>query len=295
MDNPYENSKYLDKLHRDILTIMDEIDRVCRNNSIRYYLMCGSCLGAVRHNGFIPWDDDLDIAIPRADFDRLIKLITNNSILDDAFYLRWVTTDQYYNQPFAKICLKGTVFQEDNGLSAKSAGIFVDIFPLDPCDPYSRFFLFKDRIIRFLDGCNYYRGADPCKYDWKLKHWPRNLMGIIFSNRTIYKILRFVIGYLDEQKADYQAYFATPYPINRQFFPKNWHGKGRKILFEGRYYVCPDEAEMYLERIYGTNYMELPPANKRKTHYPIRVVFSDGEEMLFEAVKNKIDYKDVLD
>lgn len=129
-----DNTKYLNKLHQDILTIMDEVDHICGENNLRYYLMCGSCLGAVRHNGFIPWDDDLDIAMPRTDFNRLLELISNKKVLGDNFYLRWVTTDKYYNHAFAKICLKGTKFQESEGLSAQNAGIFVDVFPLDSCE-----------------------------------------------------------------------------------------------------------------------------------------------------------------
>lgn len=116
---------------------MDEVDRICHKYHLQYYLMCGSCLGAVRHQGFIPWDDDLDVAMPRNDFNRLISLIKENSVLDERFYLRWVDTERYYNQDFAKVCLKGTVFQTNMGKADQRAGIFVDIFPLDPSEQYS--------------------------------------------------------------------------------------------------------------------------------------------------------------
>lgn len=77
-------------------------------------------------------------------------------------------------------------------------------------------------------------------------------------------------------------------------FPKEWHGAGKRMLFEGRYYVCPSETELYLEQIYGKSWMQIPPENKRKTHYPIRVIFSDGEEMLFERPESKIKHTDLL-
>lgn len=67
------------------------------------------------------------------------------------------------------------------------------------------------------------------------------------------------------------------------------------MAFEDRFYVCPSEAELCLERIYGDNYMQIPPENKRKSHYPLRVVFSDGEEILFEKTRKRVRYKDLLD
>jgi len=77
-------------------------------------------------------------------------------------------------------------------------------------------------------------------------------------------------------------------------FPQSWHGEGKRVLFEGRSYVCPNEARLYLSRMYGDDYMEIPPVKKRKTHYPFYVVFSDGEEMIFEEPKQKVEYKDIL-
>ena len=67
-------NEYLNKLHDDIISIMDEIDNICRKNTLYYYLICGSLLGAIRHKGFIPWDDDLDIVMPREDFDKFISI-----------------------------------------------------------------------------------------------------------------------------------------------------------------------------------------------------------------------------
>lgn len=297
--NSKYNDLYLHKLHQDILTIMDEVDRVCKANHLRYYLMAGSCLGAVRHHGFIPWDDDMDIAMPRADFDRFISLasqISDDGIktLDNRFYLRWVTTDKYYNHAFAKVCLKGTVFQESNGPSARNAGIYIDVFPLDSCDSYSRKIERQNRMFISLGQLLRYKGAGP-KFDWKLKDLVKKVLTTLFSVNTIHKVMLRVINPTDENKTDYQVFYGTPYPIQRMIFPKEWHGEGRRMAFEDRYYVCPSEADLCLMRIYGDNYMQIPPENKRKSHYPLRVVFSDGEEMLFEKTKERVKYKDLLD
>lgn len=130
-----ENQDYLQKLHAEILRIMDEIHRVCTKNGLTYYLVGGTLLGAVRHQGFIPWDDDLDIAMPRADFDRFIHIAEKE--LGSEFYLNWITTNPKYWLFFPKICLRNTTF--DEGVIKKDIpmGIFIDIFPLDLSPAYT--------------------------------------------------------------------------------------------------------------------------------------------------------------
>lgn len=294
-NNKYDN-RYLDKLHTDILKIMDEVDRVCKEYHLNYYLMCGSCLGAVRHKGFIPWDDDLDIAMPRKDFERFLELVSNinGSTLRDQFYLRWVTTEKYYNHAFAKVCLKSTSFQENYGRAALNSGIFVDVFPLDDCGPYSFMTEIKSRLVKAINNCFNYKGRGGSIFDKNPKIFFYKVIAKVFSNRILHKLDLAIIKPRINSNLNYQAFFITPYPIKKQLFPKEWHGEGKLISFEGRKYVCPSEPEKYLSLIYGDDYMKLPPESKRRSHYPIRVVFSDGEEMEFEETKNKVTYKDVL-
>lgn len=298
MNDPIDiKQRYLNKIHNDLLILMDEVDRICKDHNLRYYLMGGSCLGAIRHKGFIPWDDDLDIAMPRKDFNKLVALASKDkngfSMLSDHLYLRWISSEKFYNQDFAKICRKGTVFKENNGKAAQNAGIFIDVFPLDACGPYSRAIERRSTLYNFLHGCLFLKGAEKSQMDWKFRHWFRNSIVLMFSNKTIYKIMLWIIN-LHKTKSEFNAFFSSPYPIKRQVFPKDWHGEGKRALFEGRFYICPDEPEKLMRIVFGDNYMELPPLEKRKTHYPIRVVFIDGEEMLFEKPKKKIQYKDIL-
>ena len=94
--------KYLEKLHREILAIMDYVDNICKENGIKYYLVGGSLLGAIRHKGFIPWDDDLDIAMPRADLERFIKLF-NKKYANDNYHMNSKYTDISYQFGFARV------------------------------------------------------------------------------------------------------------------------------------------------------------------------------------------------
>lgn len=125
-----EETFVLQDLHKVEIEILDEIDRICRKNNINYCLVGGTLLGAVRHGGFIPWDDDLDVAMPRNDYEKFIDVCKNE--LSDDFYLHSIETDKTYWLPFIKIRKKYTIFEEKNiaGLGCKT-GIYVDIFPLD--------------------------------------------------------------------------------------------------------------------------------------------------------------------
>lgn len=116
----------------------------------------------------------------------------------------------------------------------------------------------------------------------------------LVHNRFIYKMMLKVIKPKAKEESVCQAFYSTPYPINRQIFPIEWHGHGKRIPFENRFYVCPNESEKLLQLIYGDDYTELPPVEKRKTHCPIRVVFSDGEEIIFEHPKTAIKYEDII-
>ena len=121
----------MNKLQNTILMIADEIKRICEKHEIKYYIVAGTLLGAVRHQGFIPWDDDLDIIMTRLDFERFIQ-ICQIELDSSKFYLQCGGNEEYYAFEFAKIQLKGTKIIEDFNWNVPiQNGIFVDIFPLD--------------------------------------------------------------------------------------------------------------------------------------------------------------------
>ena len=124
----------LDDLHKEILTITDEIDRLCRKHNIKYFLEAGSALGAYNYGGFIPWDDDVDIAISFDDWDKFVKVMKTE--LSDDFYFDSYEVDKRYNTimgPWMKVRKKGTYIEEVNTLlknrCKRGNGVFVDIIP----------------------------------------------------------------------------------------------------------------------------------------------------------------------
>ena len=145
-----EREDQLQQLKETILAIMCEIDKLCSEHDIRYIIVGGTALGAVRHKGFIPWDDDLDIAMPREDYDRFIEL--SKEYFPKDLYLRDFSNDESYYLPFGKVCKKGTkyVTELDSELT-DSNEVFVDIFPLDNAEsPTSGILALQAKIVKGL-------------------------------------------------------------------------------------------------------------------------------------------------
>lgn len=127
--NPEGSLMY--RMQERMLVVLEVIDRICRQHGLEYWLSGGSMLGAVRHQGFIPWDDDLDIEMLRPDFERLMQILPRE--LPEDMALQWHTTDPNYFFAFAKVRDRHSQLFERNGYDRvwKEHGIFIDIFPLE--------------------------------------------------------------------------------------------------------------------------------------------------------------------
>ena len=114
------------------LGILEKFDAFARENGLAYWLFWGTLLGAVRHRGFIPWDDDIDIAMPQRDYLRLLELVRENPAAMPGVRLNAFELNRSYARPFAKLCDVRTVLFEDFDLSYVDEGVCLDIFPLVP-------------------------------------------------------------------------------------------------------------------------------------------------------------------
>ena len=119
----------LEELHQIELDMLKEIDRICRRENIQYYLAGGTLLGAVRHKGFIPWDDDIDIAMARDEYERFLKVMKK----ERHPYLKIFAMefDKEYQYTFAKVVDTRTRLIEEIGKDLPDMGVFIDIFPID--------------------------------------------------------------------------------------------------------------------------------------------------------------------
>ena len=152
------DSETLRKVQLVQLEIAKEISRVCDENGIKYFLTGGTLLGAVRHGGFIPWDDDLDIGMFRQDYEKFLE-IAPVSLREQYRIIDW-KSDQSYPHPMGKVIKKGTLYKESKRKDQGEQGIWVDVFPYDNIPNLNNDFqarIFKLKILRGLvrAKCNY--------------------------------------------------------------------------------------------------------------------------------------------
>lgn len=261
----------LEKLHLVQVEILDEIVRICDKHNLTYFLVYGTLLGAVRHGYFIPWDDDLDIGMPRKDYDKFIEIAKTE--LNDKYYLQDISTDDKYWQNFLKIRKNNTLFDETMLENIEThKGIFVDIFPFDNLKSDGFFFNIKWSILKNLfNFCLYYRGIYKKEY---VNHF--NFCKI-FSIFKMKNILKFCYKYMKSSENKETKYFAEFASEEKVFYNKEWILPVKEIKFGDKIYNCPNNNDMFLKTLYG-DYMKLPPVEKRVTHLPKKIIFNTKEE-----------------
>lgn len=279
--------EYIPKLHSEILRIMDVIDELCEKNNIKYYMIGGTLLGAVRHGGFIPWDDDFDIIMPRRDFDKFIQCCKND--LPNGYSLRWISTDKRYWRIFAKISNDNTRFVERIGHSGLTdCGIFVDVFPVDDSNGYNKTVQTRKNIIEKVKVI-----ISSKKDHSTLRGWKRAVSYVV-PNRMLFTFAHYLMTKDNNKGATYYSNYGSQYPIKRRTIGKIKVDNGVRIPFEDRFYYAPKDYAAVLTNIFGQNYMQLPPEEKRKTHYPLYVKFSDGSTIDFDKQTKRLTINDTL-
>lgn len=243
-----------------ILEIMKYIDRLCRENGIVYYIMGGTALGAVRHGGFIPWDDDLDIFMTSDQYEKFKAVLeTQNS---DQFVLQeWRTTPKYLE--YAKVRMNGTTFIEEvfKDRTDMHHGIYVDIMILHKvpqCKLIQRFVYLESKFVTLyaLSQRNWKpKTKGQAKVLKLLKFLPCKLMAKIAYSH-IYRY--------DNRKKNYQyCYWITPAKFRNGLFDKTFFEKPVDVPFEDTVLMGSERIKDYLAYRYG-DYMKLPSEEARK-------------------------------
>lgn len=276
--------KYVRKLQLTELEILEEIDRICKKNDIQYFLSGGSLLGAIRHKGFIPWDDDIDIAMTRKNYNKFILSCMKD--LDNRYFMDNYQANKKCCISFTKIKKKNTLFVEDKYADCydDTHCIWVDVFPLDGVkEKMSKFQLWQKRafdrlytLITIKKGSNYYQNS-------KVKKAIYQVLLTIVPVRFLVFLLEKIIGFYDEDKVQYLCSFSTVYSIEKDTFDKGKLLPYCLVDFEGKKFMGIEGYDYYLKMMYG-DYMKLPPVSKRVNHDPYLIKFEDGEELRF---KNK--------
>lgn len=253
------------------LDIMDEVHRICVKHGITYYMLAGTLLGAVRHRGFIPWDLDIDIGMPREDYERFREIAPREAAkrfgyLDHNSYRNYIRPHALMVRRDTRIHLKYDRFNR----KVMDLGVYIDIFPLDNAPDGEKQRIAHDKKLKKLRRIKDIR--NPYCYSGNgfrrfvhgtlsVLHWWRSIKGL---NRKQQKWM---------QKYRYQdtkciCSMASQYAYKKQCMPKEIYGAPVLLEFEGRMYYAPREYTQYLTRLYG-DYMQLPPPEKRQANLEI--------------------------
>lgn len=257
------------------LDILDFINQVCTENNLTYYLSGGTLLGAVRHKGFIPWDDDIDIMMPRKDYDRLFEIWPKES------YYKALNHKNTHNFPYAfgKVIDRRTIKIEPIRESCQVIGVDVDIFPIDNLPETDREIkrFFKD-IESFQDLLNLHiepygrSGGIFRTVAHNILIFLRRILEVP-CNKTIDEIVAAFSSCAQSyngQESMYQGIAAISHYGDKEINPTSSYAKTVNVIFEGRECPAPIGYEMYLTRLYGNDYMQLPPAEMRQTHHSFK-------------------------
>ncbi|MGP8310863.1 phosphorylcholine transferase LicD [Enterocloster aldenensis] len=247
------------------LHILKYVRDICLNNDLCYFMEAGTLLGAVRHKGFIPWDDDIDIAMPRKDFEKLLKILRNNSeyrLIDpydiNCFY------------PFAKLCDKRTTLYEYNYPYIEGMGVYIDIFPFDNFPPpgleriqfYQKITKAWSKISKSYPDIRYLNSKNPKKL---LKFIGKYIYSHFNDKVRIKQELFDVLTQYNTVETEYMGFGLSQYKENA-LHKKNNFSEITLLAFEDDVFAAPIAWKEYLTEMYG-DYLQFPPIEKRKPHH----------------------------
>ena len=227
------------------LEMLEEVDRICRLCGIHYNIIAGTLLGAVRHKGYIPWDDDADVALLRAEYEKF-RTACEKELDHSRFYFQDHRNTQGYRWGYGKLRRKGTLFLRANQEHMPyEQGIFIDIFPLDAVSD-SRMIRTRVRTL-----------------GWLLKGWYRMLECVPAD--VLYGYYDRYVTRQSRKKTKWVRILMFPTPNKEYGYLREWYENSAGIVFENRTFQGIRDYDAYLTFKFG-NYRQLPPKEMRKVH-----------------------------
>jgi lipopolysaccharide cholinephosphotransferase len=267
------NDKELKKLHQKILEIAIYFDNFCKENDIVYYLMGGTALGAMRHKGFIPWDDDFDVFMNFENYNKFLK-VAESKLDKERFYFQKEDT-QEWPMFFSKIRMNGTTFIEKDIKDRKMHhGIYIDVMCLNNTHGnkvlrYLQYFAARVLNTKVLADKGYITTN-------KFKKIALNISKVLVTEKVKNTLLTFVRSFNNKPSLMVGHFFGRA-PFTRTSFPTSYLGQPRYVEFENIKLPVVHEVEKYLIVRYGKNYMQLP-SEVVKMQYPSHAYIVDTEK-----------------
>lgn len=259
------------------LDILLKVDEFCKKNNIEYFLDFGTALGAVRHKGYIPWDDDIDIGLTRPNYERLVHSFNG---FDDNLQLFAPELDLNYYATYANICDKRTILDEGaNGHRGFELGVKIDVFPIDGTSSSASKSMCRHRFMRIVDNVMS-RKRRIMPYVWKTDK-------VKFCTCIIVRFLTCLIDYKNMQRivrrialrysfdeSDYACDIVNPAYRKVARCQRGVFDECMDIVFEGYSVRILKRYDEYLKAIYG-DYMQLPPEDQRIPHHGFTAYWKD--------------------
>lgn len=278
----YEDPAELRKLQRTIMVAMNEFFRVCDELGIPAYIWAGSCIGVVRHGGYIPWDDDVDVALKRDDYERFLREAP--ALLSDEFELENARITPGFPLPFTYLAIKGTANVPEFFAESKwERRIGIDIFPLDKLSSDETTRKKQARGTWIWGRLQYLCGTSRpyLPFDGAKAQLVWLACGIANCMLRLFRVSSARIAERYERAAMLARDEFGSDPVycdfsNRDYL--NWTAKASELdppkgmPFEETEVFVPNNCDAILTRIYG-DYMQLPPVDQRKNHYPVKLDF----------------------
>ncbi len=241
------------------LGILDYINSICKEHKIEYFLDYGTLLGAIRHNGFIPWDDDIDICMTRKDYERFVSIFFNNE--KSNYKLLSMETSSSYYYEFGKVIDTRTILNETETIALPGMGVWVDIFPKDNLTKRHKLLKW---IVTVLVVCRVFAVYQKFPKKHNILFYPVWLISRLIGYKPFLKLTK-RLSIINVEKetpyiGDLRDLTAKQYAWNKEMFSKSVF-----VPFEGKEYPAPQNWDGYLRGLYG-DYMKLPPEDKRIPH-----------------------------
>lgn len=252
----------IEELKKIQIQILDNVVDFCDKEGLTYFLAYGTLIGAIRHNGYIPWDDDIDLVMPRKDYDYFLKNYNKNT---DRYKVVDYEIDSTYLYPFGKVIDTKTMLRENCHIHY-DLGVNIDIFPLDKVDEEGKLLATERRIRKII-----FLKTMPWS---KKRSFVKNLVlivgRIVFSVIPLKVLINRTIQYGKSLNQTQSTKVSVPVDgaPSVKVWEKKWFDETEYHIFEKREYKIPAGYDPWLRSVYG-DYMEVPPEDQRESLHDV--------------------------